>query len=184
MTRVRLVEPEQAPLLARPYYERGRPGPIEASLATVPELLDAALPFFAAVLGPGAAPARLKEIVVLRSSARQACRYCIDSHTIVALDVGLTVAEVLALRALDAADECFTDPAEIALVAWIDAVAGSVGPIADAVADELRRHYPDHLVVELTVVAATTVLLNRYCTSLELPASPATATRLAEVGLL
>jgi AhpD family alkylhydroperoxidase len=178
-----LIEPDQAPLLARRYYDRGRPGPIESSLATVPELLDVAVPFFAAVLGPGAAPARLKEIVVLRSSARQSCRYCVDSHSLVALDAGLTLAEVGALRALAPADECFTDPAEGALVRWVDAVAGSVGPVADDVAAELRRHYPDHLVVEMTLVATTTVLLNRYCTSLELPTSPATLARLAEVGL-
>ena len=83
-------------MLARPYFADGPPGPIEASLATVPELLDVAVPFFAAVLGPGATSGRLKEIVIVRTSALQGCRYCVDAHSVVAIDTGLSVAEVLA----------------------------------------------------------------------------------------
>ena len=89
---------EQAPLLARPFYAGGDPGPIAATLAHVPELVELALPFLGAVLSPSSIPFRTKEIVILRTSCVMACRYCIDSHTPVALDAGLTVAQTRALR--------------------------------------------------------------------------------------
>jgi hypothetical protein len=38
------VEADQAPLLARPYYQAGDPGSIVASLAHVPELLEVCAP--------------------------------------------------------------------------------------------------------------------------------------------
>ena len=96
---VGLVEADQAPLLARPYFADGDPGPIIAALAQVPEMLEATVPFLGRVLGPSCLPARIKEIVILRTSARASCRYCIEAHTVVARDVGLSVAEVRALRA-------------------------------------------------------------------------------------
>ena len=58
MAKVELMGRERAPLLARPYYEAGDPGPIAAALAHVPELMDVALPFIATVLGPTRLPAR------------------------------------------------------------------------------------------------------------------------------
>jgi len=81
---VALMTGAQAPLLARPFFAYGDPGPIVAALAQVPELLEATAPFLGAVLGPSAVPARTKEIVVLRTSARASCRYCVEAHTVVA----------------------------------------------------------------------------------------------------
>ena len=69
------------------------------------------------------------------------------------------------------------------MLAWVDRVAGSTGAVADDVADELSRHFEDHLVVELTLLVGTTMLLNRYCTALALPSSSSTRVRLAEAGL-
>ena len=61
---VALVEADQAPLLARPYFAAGDPGPIIAALAQVPEMLEATAPFLGRVLGPSCLPARTKEIVI------------------------------------------------------------------------------------------------------------------------
>src|SRR5680860_974926 len=95
-----LIDSSQAPLLARPYYQDSDPGPIVAALAHVPEVLDSAMPFLAAMYGPSALPARLKEVVVVRTSAHHECRYCIESHSVVALDAGLSRLEILGLRDL------------------------------------------------------------------------------------
>ena len=82
--RTRLIEEPTAPLLARPYFASGDPGPIVASLAQVPELLGPTLPFLGSVLGPSWIPLRDKEIVILRTSAVMGCRYCTDAHSAVA----------------------------------------------------------------------------------------------------
>jgi alkylhydroperoxidase family enzyme len=48
----------------------------------------------------------------------------------------------------------------------------------------MRAHHSEAEVVELTLLCAATMMLNRYCSALELPTSPATLQRLATEGLL
>ncbi len=105
-----LVGPDQAPLLARPYYAGGDPGPIVAALAQVPEPLETAMPFLGAALGPSGIDWRTKEIVIVRTSALAGCRYCVQAHTVVALDAGLSRDEVRALRTDIAVADAFSDP--------------------------------------------------------------------------
>lgn len=178
---VPLVVAGQAPLLARPFYAGGDPGPILATLAHVPELLEVAAPFLGGVLGPSYLPARIKEIAILRTSWRASCRYCVEAHTVVARDAGLAVAEVRALRGGDAAT-AFPDPAEQAVIGWCDALVAT-GPVPRAATAALTAAFADHEVVELTLIGATTLLLNRLCTALNLPTSPEVLARLAGEGL-
>jgi AhpD family alkylhydroperoxidase len=178
--RVALLEARTAPLLARPYFESGDPGPIAASLAQVPELLGPTLPFLGTVLGPSWISLRDKEIVILRTSAVMGCRYCTDTHTVVALDSGLTLDEVRALRGESSPAVAFGE-ADSALIAWCDAVAHGVESDIDDARAGLGAD--DARVVELTLLAATTVMLNRYATALRLPTSPAALERLRGEGL-
>lgn len=179
---VPLIEADQAPLLARPYFAGGEPGPIVAALAQVPELLEVAMPFLGAVLGPSAIGLRTKEIVILRTSARASCRYCIDSHTVVARDAGLSLTEVRALRGELDATTVFVDAGDRAVIGWCDALVGT-GSVAHEAKATLRASFADHEVVELTLLGTTTLLLNRFCTSLDLPSSPEVLDRLAGEGL-
>jgi AhpD family alkylhydroperoxidase len=164
MAKVELLTAERAPLLARPYYQRGDPGPIASALAQVPELMDAALPFIGATFGPTALPARWKEIVVLRVSAANGCRYCTETHTAVARRLGFGAEELACLRGEAPPPDGFGD-VERALVAFSDAL--SCRP-AEAVAI-LRPHFDEPEIVELVTLASATVMLNRFATALELP---------------
>lgn len=184
VTTVRLIEPEQAPLLARPYYAGGDPGPIVAALAQVPELLQVALPFIGAALGPSAIDWRTKEIVIVRTSALAGCRYCVQAHTVVALDAGLSRGQVAALRGQRPVTEVFDSARELALLRWVDTVANGSGPVEDPARVDVLAHWADHEVVELTTVIGVTLLLNRFATALALPTSPDTRDRLTQEGLL
>jgi AhpD family alkylhydroperoxidase len=177
-----LVDGDQAPLLARPYYASGDPGPIVAALAHVPELLDAAMPFLSVILGPSSIVVRRKELVILRTSARLGCRFCVKAHTVVAADAGLSRAELRALRGEALIEEAFVDPTERAILRWVDAVAGA-GPVAPAERDALGSHLPTHEVVELTTLIGATMMLNRFCTALDLPTASAIEDRLEELDL-
>jgi AhpD family alkylhydroperoxidase len=177
-----LLEAEQAPLLARPFFASGDPGPIVAALAQVPELLEVAMPFLGTVLGPSGVDERTKEIVIVRTSALAGCRYCVQAHTPVALDAGLSRDQVTALRAETPVEESFPDPRERALIGWVDLVAGG-GPVPDAARTAVRAHFADHVVVELTALVGATLLLNRFATALALPTGAETLARLAEEGL-
>jgi AhpD family alkylhydroperoxidase len=179
---VELLDREEAPLLARRFYGDGRPSPITASLAQVPELLEVTLPFVGAALGPGALDLRAKEIAILRTSALLECRYCVQTHSAVALDAGLSDDEVRALRGERPVDAVFADERERAMLAWIDAVALGRGPVATEVRDRVTGVLEEHELVELTVTVGATVMLNRYCTALDLPTSAETISRLAARG--
>jgi AhpD family alkylhydroperoxidase len=165
MARVELVTAERAPLLARPYYERGDPGPIAAALANVPELMDVALPFIGAVYGPTSVEARLKEIVILRVSSANGCRYCTETHTAAARRLGFAPDELAALRGEAPAPAAWGAP-ELALLAFSEALSDRP---RDAV-ELLRPHFDEAQIVELVTLGSATVMLNRFATALELPA--------------
>ena len=179
---VRLVDERSAPLLVRDLYASGDPGPIVGALAQVPELCEVTLPFVGASLGPSSVSFRHKEIAILRTSANLACRFCIDAHTVVAFESGLSFAEVMALRECPTPAEVFDDPAEQALLAWIDAMSTQRGFIADDVAAAARDALGEHRLVELSVTVGATMLLNRLASGLRLPTSDATLTELSELG--
>ena len=179
---VGLIEGGQAPLLARPYFADGDPGPIIAAVAHVPELLEVTAPFLGAVLGPSALSPRIKEIVILRTSAQASCRYCVDAHTVVARDVGLSLDEVRALRGELDVGPVFAEAGERAVIGWCDALVGT-GAVAPEAKAGVTAGFRDHEVVELTLLGATTLLLNRFCTALDLPSSPEVLARLATEGL-
>lgn len=178
MANVELIPTEQAPLLARPYYGDGEPSPLIAAWAHVPEFLATAMPFISAVSGPSSLPERLKELVVLRASVRNRCRYCVQTHTVVAWDCGLTDGEVSALREEGEMPATF-DARERAVIDFTDALCDRP---AEAVA-HLRPHFTDHEVVELVTVGAETIMLNRFATALALPASTENVRRLREKGI-
>lgn len=182
MSRVHLLSEASAPLTVRRWL-KGEPGSLVASLAQVPELLEVTLPFVSRTLGASSLCARTKEIVILRTSVLLGCRFCVETHTVAALDSGLSRDEVVALRDAEAPFEVFDDPAERALLAWTEEVALGRGPVSAEAAEALSAHWPDHAVVELTLLVGATMMLNRYCTALELPTAPARLRRLAEEGL-
>lgn len=182
MTQVELLDKSTAPLLMDGVYAGGDPGPIAAALAQVPELAQAALPFLGASLGAGSTGVRLKELAILRTSAVLACRYCVAAHTAVALDVGLSEPEVRALRGETPWADAYDDPAELALLAWIDEVAGGRGSVNADVTEAAKSHFEDYQLVELTNTIGVTMMLNRFCTALELPVGDDTLSRLAAGG--
>lgn len=182
MATVELLSFEDAPVTARKFYKDGSAGPITASLAHAPEILEVTLPFIGRVLGASSIDVRTKEIVILRTSAQLACTYCTQTHTVVALSTGLSRREVRALRGELDVREAFERGRDRALVAFTDAVAGS-GPVPAATREALAEHCEDAEIMELTLLVGATMMLNRYCTALELPTAPAHLQRLAEEGL-
>lgn len=183
MPLIDLIDASSSPLLLRDLYADGDPGPLVGALAQVPELCEATLPFVGAALGPSSISFRHKEIAILRTSANLACRYCIDAHTVVAFESGLTGREVRALRECPhPTDDVFTDPVEAALIHWVDAVSTGTGSIDGNVSAEAKERLGDHRLVELTVTVGATILLNRLATGLQLPTSNETLAALTERG--
>ena len=146
MPLIDLIDAPSSPLLLRDLYTDGDPGPLVGALAQVPELCEATLPFIGAALGPSSVSFRHKEIAILRTSANLSCRFCIDAHTVVAFESGLTGREVRALRECPhPTDDVFTDPVEAALIHWVDAVSTGTGAIDASTSAEAKQQLGDHL---------------------------------------
>lgn len=179
---VPLIGAADAPLLVRDLYAGGDPGPIVGALAHVPELCEVALPFVGAALGPSAVSWRDKEIAVLRTSSNLGCKYCVNAHTVVAAESGLSLDEVRAIRSEAPVDHTFPEASDRALIDWIDALTAGPGPVDADVAATARAELGDHRLVELTVTVGATWMLNRLATSLQLPTSDETFLKLGELG--
>ncbi len=164
MARVELLTEDKAPLLARPFFAAGDPGPIARALAHVPELIETGLPFLDSVFGAGAVDERLREIVVLRVSAVNRCRYCIDTHSAVARKLDFGEDEIAALRGERPVPERWSD-VERAVFTFSEVVSRR----PESAVAHLREHFNEAEIVELVTLAATTVMLNRFATALELP---------------
>ncbi len=150
---------ENAPLLARQYLENVEP--LAATIAHVPELLEVAMPFFGVVYGPTALPERLKEIVVLRTSALGGCRYCTRVHATLASAAGLDAAEVASLMH-GAPFPATSSDSERAAFAFAEAMCAR----PDEAVSLLKPFFRDDQIVELTMLAGTTIMLNRFCTAM------------------
>lgn len=182
--RVTLLDATRAPIPARPTFAGGDPGPIVASLAYVPELLEVALPFFGRALAGATVSRRTAELVIVRASAVLGCTYCTLTHAAMALDAEVTPDELRTLCDPNVpAVSVAADGFEAALLAWVDEVADGRGEVPDVVAERLAAHVDDATLVELTTMVGCTILLNRYCTTLRLPVGPDSLSRLASAGL-
>lgn len=155
-----LMTAGDAPLLAKQYLE-GEQNSLAALIAHVPEVLEVAMPFFGVVYGPTALPERLKEIVVLRTSALNGCRYCTRVHAQLAAEAGLDVEEVANLQRGAPFASTMND-GERALGAFAEAMC--VRP-AEAVS-LLKPFFRDDQIVEFAMLAGTTIMLNRFCTAM------------------
>src|SRR5919109_2974424 len=98
MSRLRLLARDEAPLLARPSYaDDGSASPLKRALANAPDQLETFLPFLAQIFGDGAVGLATKELVVVRVSHLNACRYCLAAHRPLALECGVPPAQLAAI---------------------------------------------------------------------------------------
>ena len=171
MSRVRLLERDEAPLLARSAFAAdGSASPLLRSLANAPDLLETLLPFLGQVFAEGAVDLATKELVVVRVSQLNGCRYCLAAHRPLALEAGLTPLQVAV--ACDEEPLGGLGPREQAILAWTDRYVRDPGGIDDALAAELLDHLRDDELIELSVLVGATQLLNHYCTAFGVPPRP------------
>jgi AhpD family alkylhydroperoxidase len=111
-------------------------------------------------LGQCGLEAGLLHLMKLRASQLNGCAYCLDMHWKDLRAIGETEQR---MYSLDAWRECpyYTDR-ERAALAWTEAVTLiTSGHVPDAVHDEVRRHFSDKEIGDLTVAVAVINAWNR-----------------------
>ncbi|WP_287496151.1 carboxymuconolactone decarboxylase family protein [Pandoraea sp. CB10b_02] len=113
-------------------------------------------------------PGGLVELVWLRASQLNGCAFCIDMHVTDALKLGV---EPRRLHLLDAWRETtLYSPAERAALAWTEAVTNvQDAHVPDALFADLRAHYDDRQIADLTYAIATINAWNRLAISFRTP---------------
>jgi AhpD family alkylhydroperoxidase len=94
---------------------------------------------------------RLLELVKTRASQLNGCAFCLDMHTKDARAAGETEQRLYALSAWR--ETSFYTPAERAALAWTEAMTVLTGedPVSDAVYTEVRSHFNERQIVDLTL---------------------------------
>ncbi len=163
-----LLRRDDAPILARGWYrEDGSASALTRSLASAPDLLETLMPFLAQVMGEGALDLATKELVIVRVSQLNGCRYCLAAHRPIALAAGVPrPAPGCRLRARSSRRAAAARASRRGLDRPGD---GDAAGVTDELVAATLDHVREDQLIELTVLAGTITMLNQYCTALDIP---------------
>jgi alkylhydroperoxidase family enzyme len=175
MARISLIEeaahPELAELIAR--IKAGRRGGllnVYKLLLHSPGLAQTWFDHNSAVRWQTKLSGRLREIIIIRIAHLNGVDYVLAQHVPgLAVAEGLTLAECEALANWRASD--LFDLAERAALAYAEAMTLSTS-VSDDVFADVRRHFEDREIVELSVLIGTYIMHNRVMKALAIDLEP------------
>jgi AhpD family alkylhydroperoxidase len=129
--------------------------------------METLMPFLGQVFAEGSVDLATKELLIVRVSQLNHCRYCLAAHRPLALEAGVPPEQVAAL-----CDEASLDglpERERTLVEWVDRFTFDPGGMTDELVARVLDHVRDDQLIELAVLAGATQLLNQYCTAFDIP---------------
>jgi len=144
-------------------------------LANSPLVAKMLLPFNAVLQRQGGGsvlPARIKEMVVIKTSAVNGCAYCYAHNTALGMAAGISEDQVRAIDSHGYMDSPLLSPREKAAVLWAEHVTRNTASERDDVFAELRAHFSDAEIVELTLISGMFNMFNRFMDSLQIPLEP------------
>ena len=170
MARVRLLERDEAPLGARRLYrDDGTASALTRSLANAPDLLETFMPFLGQIYSTGSVDLATKELVIVRVSQLNACRYCLAAHR----PVGARRRRLRSTARGDlrrGARSTALPERERTIVEWVDRVRARPrrrGPTSSSRACSTTCATTSSS--SSRVLAGATALLNHYCTAFDIP---------------
>jgi 8-oxo-dGTP diphosphatase len=127
------------------------------TMANRPEVLQAFVPLYGAIMGRGSVDRRVKELAYLACSYANKCAYCTAHHVASGKRAGISPEEMQAVQ--EEREDGFSATERAAI-----RYARELARTADAATtrDALREHFNDEQVVELTLVAAMANFTNRF----------------------
>lgn len=165
MARIEYIEEERASdprvkeAFQRMIAKRGKVTNIYKTVAYKPKVLSTIGPFVASVQEPDEIDARLKEKIILVASRVNGSRYCYHAHVQIAKKTGLTEAEI---QALDDPASAALSEAEKTALNYTERLSQSANGVSDELFAEMRRHFSDSQIVEITLLVTIYSMINRF----------------------
>jgi uncharacterized peroxidase-related enzyme len=160
MARIALIEPEQAAPEVKEIYQqklKGKPGPVQKALAHRPDMLKHFLGFYASV--GRSLDRKLYELIYIRVSMINGCRYCLQHHLASSKRVGLTAEDWGAIKQ---GNYSRYNEKERAALTYAEKLTRSPHEITDGDFNELKKHFADPEIVDLHLLAGLANLTNRF----------------------
>ena len=142
------------------------------TISHAPWLAMLLLPFNAAVQRqwPGSRMSgRIKELVVIKTSHVNGCRYCYAHNTALGQAAGITHDEIIEISSNDYLQSKTLSEAEKAAVQWAEAVTQNTAAKRDDLFAAMKQQFTNAEIVELTMVSAMFNMINRLNDSLQVP---------------
>jgi uncharacterized peroxidase-related enzyme len=159
MARITLIAPEAASPEVREIYDttlRGKPGNVQKALAHRPETLKSFLTFYASV--GRSLDRKLFELIYLRVSLINGCRYCAQHHVASSKRAGLTAEDWTALKA---GNYSRYSGKERSALTYVEKLTRAPRDITDTDFDELKKNFAEPEIVDLHLLAGLANLTNR-----------------------
>lgn len=159
MARISLIGPESASPEVREIYDnmlRGKPGNVQKALAHRPEMLKNFLSFYASE--GRSLDRKLYELIYLRVSLINECRYCAQHHVASSKRVGLTADDFAALKS---GNYSRYSEKERAALNYVEKVTRAPHQITETDFAELKKHFSDPEIVDIHMLAGLANLTNR-----------------------
>ncbi|WP_136658182.1 carboxymuconolactone decarboxylase family protein [Nitratireductor sp. XY-223] len=112
---------------------------------------------------------RVKELVVIKTSHVNGCDYCYAHNTALGAAAGITHDEVIEMSSDDYLDSKTLSDAEKAAIRWAEAMTRNTAGRDDALFAELKEHFSDGEIIEISMVCAMFNMINRLTDSLGVP---------------
>jgi uncharacterized peroxidase-related enzyme len=160
LARISLIEPENAAPEVKEIYEqklRGKPGNVHKAMAHRPEALKNFLSFYASV--GRSLDRKLFELIYIRVSLINQCRYCLQHHLASSKRVGLTPED---WEGLKQGSYARGSEKEQAALTYAEKLTRSSSSVNDADFTALKKHFTDAEIVDLHLLVGLANLTNRF----------------------
>jgi uncharacterized peroxidase-related enzyme len=159
MARIKLIEQDSASAEVREIYDnalRGKPGSVQKALAHRPEMLKNFLSFYGSV--GRSLDRKLYELIYLRVSLINGCRYCTQHHVAASRRAGLGAEDWTALKA---GNYSRYGEKERAALTYVEKLTRAPHEITQTDFDELKKHFSDPEILDIHMLAGLANLTNR-----------------------
>lgn len=159
------ISRDQAAAGVQPIFDRltqafGQMPAFFGTMARSPEALEHFMPLYGAVINKGSVEAKYKELAYLKTALVNGCEYCFRAHSASGKKNGVTEEQIKNL-AFYQRSTAF-DEKEKATLLYAERVTRGASAIRAGAIQELKKHYSDDQIVELTLAICIANFTNRF----------------------